>query len=106
MGNKSGLVKGKVILVTGANSGIGRAAAILLAQHGAKLGLLDVSSPIKIADEIVSAGGEAIAIECDVRSPEQVEGAIAAACKRYGALDGRNTSCNTLTQPGCRQDSN
>ena len=84
-------VEGKVIIVTGANSGIGRATAILLNQHGARLGLLDQISPVEVVQIIASRGGEAMAIECDVRLPEQVERAIESICEKYGALDGETT---------------
>lgn len=80
----------KVIIVTGANSGIGKATALLLGHHGARLGLLDVSAPTKVAVEITSAGGEATAVQCDVRARETVEETIRSIVEKYGPLNGEN----------------
>ncbi|KAK5449783.1 hypothetical protein LTS15_008355 [Exophiala xenobiotica] len=63
----------KVIVITGATSGIGHATALLLASKGAKLGLLDIVSPKGVEEEIAAAGGQATAYQCDVRLSEQVE---------------------------------
>jgi 3-oxoacyl-[acyl-carrier protein] reductase len=85
----TGRVHGKVIIVTGANSGIGRATALRLAEEGAKLGLLDVNSPVPVAEGIISTGGEATAVQCDVRDAGQVEQAVKMICAKYGPLDGK-----------------
>lgn len=82
-------VENKVIVVTGAKSGIGRVTALMLAQQGAKLGLLDLVSPDEVAEEITRASGVAMALQCDVCSSEEVETAIQAICQQYGPLDGR-----------------
>jgi 3-oxoacyl-[acyl-carrier protein] reductase len=78
----------KVIIVTGASSGIGKSTALLLSQHGAKLGLLDVNTPTEVAAEITATGGQATGIQCDVRSPGQVEQAVKSVVEMYGPLHG------------------
>jgi NAD(P)-dependent dehydrogenase (short-subunit alcohol dehydrogenase family) len=74
----------RTILVTGAGSGIGRATALLAADRGASAVVLDVDEGAArdCADEIIRAGGEAIALRCDVSD----ERAVAAA---FGELKAR-----------------
>lgn len=79
----------KVALVTGASSGIGRAAAVRLAQEGAKVGVL-ARSEDKLADvveEITQAGGEALALDADIAHYDQLEVAVAQILDRWGRLD-------------------
>lgn len=59
---------GKVAIVTGGANGIGRASALLLADYGAAVVVadLDVDDAQAVADEIQSAGGRALAVDCDV----------------------------------------
>jgi NAD(P)-dependent dehydrogenase (short-subunit alcohol dehydrogenase family) len=62
------LLKNKVALVTGGGSGIGKAAAILLAKEGCKIGLLG-HTPEKVVDavkEIADKGGEVIPVIADI----------------------------------------
>jgi len=80
---------GKVALVTGASSGIGRATALLLAARGAK-----VTAAARRADrldglvrEITEAGGEATAVATDVSSASDVEAMVAHAMESFGRLD-------------------
>jgi 3(or 17)beta-hydroxysteroid dehydrogenase len=84
-----GRVAGKIALVTGASSGIGRAASIMLAREGAKVVLSDVQDPEgrAVADEIITAGGEAIFIHHDVASEADWTNALDAANRRFGGLD-------------------
>src|SRR5687768_3873505 len=62
---------GKVALITGAGSGLGAAAARLLAEEGARVGLLSrtASELEKLEHEIVAAGGEAMALPADISKP-------------------------------------
>ncbi len=63
-----GRLAGKVALITGAGSGLGRAAALLFAQEGALVACVDLVEAVAAgtADEIVNAGGRAIALGADV----------------------------------------
>jgi 3-oxoacyl-[acyl-carrier protein] reductase len=73
------MLEGKVALVTGASRGIGAAVARQLDEHGVKLGLGSRSG-----DDL---GLDAVAHQCDVRDPEQVESLVAATVARFGRLD-------------------
>ena len=80
---------GKVALVTGASSGIGRAAAQVFAREGAKLVLADVvaEGSEELVRQIGESGGEACFIKTDVASPADVEAMVARAVEAYGRLD-------------------
>lgn len=81
-------LSGKVALVTGAGSGIGRAAAARLAQNGARVGLLGrTSSELEeVAGEIERSGGAAHVLTADVSRPDQVESAVARLVREAGGL--------------------
>ena len=80
---------GKAALVTGAGSGIGRAAALGLAREGAKVAALGRSEgPIREAvAEIAQAGGEALPLVADIGDDAAVTAAIEEAVARWGRLD-------------------
>jgi 3-oxoacyl-[acyl-carrier protein] reductase len=81
-------VAGKTAIVTGAATGIGAATAMLLAERGARV-LAAGLQPEELrttVDAIVSAGGEAIAVDADVSDPAAIE-AVAAAAQREGGAD-------------------
>ena len=80
---------GKVAFITGAGSGIGRAAAILFAKEGAKVVVADVKAPAgaETVQLIQAGGGEAIFRETDVTNEQSVEHAIGAAVAYFGGLD-------------------
>ena len=78
----------KSIIVTGAGSGIGRAAATLFAAEGGKVIVADLSDGAEAtAQAIRDAGGMAEAIRIDAGREEDVAKAVALACDRYGGLD-------------------
>lgn len=82
-------LEGKVVLVTGGSSGIGRSAAELLARHKARLGVLgrEEDQLREVVAGITRDGGEAMALAADVSSPDQMERAIDRLARRWGRLD-------------------
>ncbi len=84
-----GRVAGKVCIVTGAGSGIGRATAIRLAEEGGRVLCADVSADgaAGTAAQIVAAGGEAVDRVADVADPAAVDAMVAAAVERWGGVD-------------------
>lgn len=79
----------KVALITGAASGIGRAAALLFAREGARVVIADVQDDLgqTAAVEIMNAGGEATFVHADVSRAEDAKAMIDAALARFGRLD-------------------
>jgi NAD(P)-dependent dehydrogenase (short-subunit alcohol dehydrogenase family) len=82
-------VKGKVALVTGGASGIGRASALLLAKEGAAVAVTDIQDDAgkDVVHQIKSAGGAAIYIRHDVADERQWESVVAQVKDRFGRLD-------------------
>jgi len=89
MGPGRGRLEGKVAVITGANSGIGRAAARLFAREGAKIVCVDMADVVapRIDALIRSEGGEAVFFQADVTSSESCQGMVALALERFGGLD-------------------
>lgn len=84
-----GRLENKVAWISGATSGIGEATARLFAREGAKVAIVGRRFALskKIAAEIKSAGGDALAIACDVSSEKQVRDSIQKTVKHFGSLD-------------------
>jgi len=80
--------EGKVALVTGGGSGIGKAVALHLGANGASVVVNDLKIEVaqKVVDQIVSSGGKAFAIAGNVGKPEDVKAAVDAAVKQFGGL--------------------
>ena len=85
----SKLLEGKVALVTGGASGIGRATALAFAREGSKLVIADVNAEggeetVRLVKE---NGGDALFVRCDVSIASDVEGMVNKAVEAYGRLD-------------------
>ncbi|MDX9787304.1 MAG: SDR family oxidoreductase [Desulfobacterales bacterium] len=88
-GNMTGIMAGKVALVTGGSSGIGRAAASALAREGARVVVADmnVEGGKNTVHLIEKAGGQAVFVKTDVSKPAEVEQMVNNAIAHYGRLD-------------------
>jgi NAD(P)-dependent dehydrogenase (short-subunit alcohol dehydrogenase family) len=84
-----GRVDGKIALVTGGAMGLGKAAAMLLSRHGAKISLADINEPEgqNTADEIAARGGDVMFQVHDVSDPLRWVEVVDATVERYGRLD-------------------
>ena len=89
-------LRGKTLFITGASRGIGLAIAVRAARDGAnvviaaKSGVPNPKLPGTIptaAEAVRAAGGEALAIQCDIREEDQVHAAVAQAVERFGGID-------------------
>jgi NADP-dependent 3-hydroxy acid dehydrogenase YdfG len=82
-------IKDKVVVITGASSGIGEATAIMLAKRGAKvvLGARGLDRLEALAHRIEGAGGEVAFARTDVRRRDDLTSLVNLACERYGKLD-------------------
>ena len=82
-------VEGRVVLVTGASQGIGRASALVLAAGGAKVALCarNREKLQQVAEEIAAAGGEAAPFKIDVASEEEIKANVKSVLERFGKID-------------------
>src|SRR5436305_5182544 len=84
-----GTLDGQVVLIFGASSGIGRAAAVLLAEAGAAVSIAARrgSQLAELAGELGTQGHQALALPTDVAHRDQVDRAVATTIKRFGRID-------------------
>lgn len=80
---------GKVAMVTGAGSGIGRGIALLLAQMGASIAVLEIDDAkgSNTAAEVQDQSGQAVSVHCDVRSASDCRRAVEATIQKWGKID-------------------
>lgn len=84
----SGRLQGKVALITGAASGIGRASAMLFAREGAAVGVVDRNETAgrEVSDAIASAAGRTLFVPADVTCASDCRRAVRAVADKFGAL--------------------
>jgi citronellol/citronellal dehydrogenase len=96
MGERAESLKGKTMFISGGSRGIGLAIAIRAAKDGANVIIAAKTAEphpklpgtiYTAADEIRAAGGEALAVVCDIRSEEQVEDAVRFGVEKFGGID-------------------
>jgi 3-oxoacyl-[acyl-carrier protein] reductase len=82
-------LSGKVVLITGAGSGLGRESAIELAREGSRIAVVDVNAEgsAETVTSIVAAGGEAFAVHGDVADSASVQKAVAEVLAHFGTID-------------------
>lgn len=89
-------LRGRTIIITGSSRGIGRCMALEFARHGANLVIAAKStdphpklqgSIHTVAEEVRAAGGDALAVQVDVRIEDQVKAMVEAAVQRFGGID-------------------
>jgi NAD(P)-dependent dehydrogenase (short-subunit alcohol dehydrogenase family) len=102
----NGMYEGKVAVVTGAASGIGRATAIAFAREGAKVVVADVGveGGQETVCQIQREGGEAIFVRTDVSKAEEVEAMVATTIAEYGRLDVAFNNAGIEGQPAPTAD--
>ena len=102
----AGRLKGRVALVTGASSGIGRAASLVFAKEGARVVVSDINidggeETVKMIEDV---GGSAVFFKADVRKAAEVEALINSAVETYGRLDCAYNNAGLQGDPGLTAD--
>lgn len=89
MSQGSGRLAGKVAFITGAGSGIARAASHIFTREGAKVIMAELNEETgeRVAESVRASGGDVTLVKTDVTSPESVQAALAKGVEAYGRLD-------------------
>ena len=103
-----GRIEGKVSIITGAASGIGRVTALTLAREGARVVIadIDLEGGRRVADAIVAGGGEAIAVKLDVGSESSVIEMVEVVMDAFGALHVLHNNAAITSPAHQRRDGN
>ncbi len=102
--------KGKTVFITGGSRGIGKAIGLRLAREGANIVIAAKTTEphpklegtiYSAAEEMISAGGQALAVKCDIREENEVIAAVNAAVEKFGGIDilVNNASAINLSPP-------
>lgn len=100
-----GKLDGKIALVTGGGSGIGRASSIKMSQEGAKVMVADIRENIakETAEMITAEGGQAAFVHCDVASETDVNAMVAKTIETFGGLDILVANAGTASAGGIHE---
>ncbi|WP_245833007.1 SDR family NAD(P)-dependent oxidoreductase [Oceanobacillus timonensis] len=91
--------KGKVVLITGAASGIGEATALKFAERGAKVAIGDINEESnKVVQQIKDHGGEAVFFQTNVSNPEEVKALVEQTAAHFGKIDCAFNNAGVLPQ--------
>src|SRR3546814_10225977 len=105
--NDSGMLDGKIALITGAGGGIGRASAVLAAAAGAKVVVVADIQPAaaeETAHLVEGMGSTAVALAIDVSDPDLVETMLEGTCGEFGRLDAAFNNAGILQKAGLMAD--
>src|SRR3546814_513246 len=105
--NDSGMLDGKIALITGAGGGIGRASAVLAAAAGAKAVVVADIQPAaaeETAHLVEGMGATAVAMAIDVSDPDLVETMLEGTCREFGRLDAAFNNAGILQKAGLMAD--
>lgn len=90
-------LEGKVVVVTGGGSGIGRGACLRIAEEGGSVVVADIRQTLaeQVAEEVTAAGGSALPVVCNVADEAEVAATMARAVEKFGGLHGLVANAGT-----------